>query len=279
MEKTIYLKIIFLKIVAISFNNLGNLGHLGNQMFQYAALKGIAAKHEYEYFIAPKENFGTKYNLLSSIYDVFNIEKCAKIQLTDYPSVSEKSFNFDKDLFENCPNNVDLFGYYQSEKYFKHIESEIKVDFTFKETLLLDANRFLHEFYYGTDVISLHVRRGDYLNHPNHHPVCDIEYYEKSLNYFPKNIPVIVFTDDLNWCDQQDLFDDERFIISENNDVGFDLCLMTLCNYHVIANSSLSWWGAWLSKSKKVVAPKKWFGDAYSGWKIEDRILKEWITL
>lgn len=265
--------------MTFSINHLGNNGHLGNQMFQYAALKGIAVKNGYDYFIAPKENFGTKYNLLSSIYDVFNMEKCAKIGLTDYPSLPEKSFNFDQDLLDNCPDNVDLDGYYQSEKYFKHVESELRTDFTFDDVLFSDANRFLTEFYSGTEVISLHVRRGDYLNHPQCHPVCDIPYFEKALSYFPEDLPVIIFTNDLEWCSQQNLFDSERFSISENNHVGFDLCLMTLCNYHIIANSSLSWWGSWLAKSKLTVAPKNWFGPAYAGWNIEDRLLSDWVSI
>ncbi|MFZ9376592.1 MAG: alpha-1,2-fucosyltransferase, partial [Candidatus Fonsibacter ubiquis] len=103
--------------MSISFNNFGNAGHLGNQMFQYAALKGIAAKHGYEYFIAPKESFGTRYRLLSSIYDAFDMEKCSKVGITDHPQISEETFNFDQNLFDNCPDNVDLNGYFQSEKY------------------------------------------------------------------------------------------------------------------------------------------------------------------
>ena len=76
----------------------------------------------------------------------------------------------------------------------------------------------------------------------------------------PENIPVIVFSDDCDWCNTQELFSDDRFMISENNSTDADLCLMSLCDYHIIANSSFSWWGAWLAKSKKVYAPKNWFG-------------------
>jgi hypothetical protein len=137
----------------------------------------------------------------------------------------------------------------------------------------------LSEFYSGTEVISLHVRRGDYLNYPHCHPVCDIPYYEHALTYLPEGLPVIVFTNDLEWCNEQDFFNGERFLISENNHVGFDLCLMSLCHYHIIANSSLSWWGSWLAKSKLTVAPKNWFGPAYAGWSIEDRLLPDWVAI
>ena len=104
-----------------------------------------------------------------------------------------------------------------------------------------------------------------------------MSYYEKALSILP-NLPVIVFSDDYEWCKKQELFDSDRFIIAEGNSTDCDLCLMTLCTHHIIANSSYSWWGAWLADSKQVIAPKKWFGgecvnkdtkDLYSnGWKV-----------
>jgi hypothetical protein len=267
----------------ISFNNIGNCGRLGNQMFQYASLKGIAKKHGYSFCIPPKDFFGTKdpkvLNANCDIYDVFDLQKNNIIDITNNVKLKESTINFDKDLFETCPDNVDIDGYFQSEKYFNHIEDEIRKDFVFDENLLIDANRFLAEFYPGQDVISLHIRRSDYSDFPDHHPICSIEYYKKALLLFPEECPVIIFTDDEKWCEDQSFFDGDRFIISQENTVDFDLCLMTCCDYHIIANSSFSWWGAWLSKSKKVVAPQKWFGPALSGWKIEDRILEKWIVI
>ena len=88
----------------------------------------------------------------------------------------------------------------------------------------------------------------------------DEDYYVKSLSSFSEDLPVIVFSDDATWCKEQKIFSPDRFIISENNSTDFDLCLMSLCQYHIIANSSYSWWGAWLAKSKKVIAPNNWFG-------------------
>ena len=109
------------------------------------------------------------------------------------------------------------------------------------------------------DFISLHIRRGDYLYNPNH-PVQPIEYYKKALEQMPKDLPVIVFSDDSQWCREHEFFEDNRFMISEDNEDHYDLCLMSMCGYHIIANSSFSWWGAWLAKSKKIIAPKDWFG-------------------
>ncbi|MFZ9376536.1 MAG: alpha-1,2-fucosyltransferase [Candidatus Fonsibacter ubiquis] len=267
----------------ISFNNLGNLGRLGNQMFQYASLKGIARKHGYSFCIPDKEYFGTKdpkvLDAGCDIYDVFNLQKENIIAITNNKKIKESTINFDKDLFETCPDNVDLDGYFQSEKYFEDIKDEIKKDFTFDKKLVNDVRHFLFNLHPQGEIISLHVRRSDYLNYPEHHPICNVEYYNNALKELPDNIPVIIFTDDEKWCEEQSLFDGDRFIISQENTVDFDLCLMTCCDYHIIANSSFSWWGAWLSKSKGVVAPINWFGPALSECKLEDRILETWVKI
>ena len=266
----------------ISINSLGNCGRLGNQMFQYASTKGISKKHGYEFTIPPKAQFGKidpkVLNEQCDIYDVFDLTHNI-FSITNYEKLVEKPLNFDEELFNTCEDNVDLEGYFQSEKYFKHVENDIRKDFTFREDLKESCLKFLDNFSLTSEVISLHIRRGDYVTFPSHHPICSIDYYIESLKLFSEDLPVIIFTDDTNWCNRQNIFNEERFFISENNDPGFDLCLMSLCNYHIIANSSFSWWGAWLANSKNVVAPKKWFGESYTGWKLEDRILKEWKIL
>ena len=117
--------------------------------------------------------------------------------------------------------------------------------------------------------ISLHIRRGDYTVNPNH-PTQTVEYYDKALSNFDSKIPVFVFSDDPSWCHEQKLFSDDRFLISDGNATEFDLCLMSLCTYHIIANSSFSWWGAWLAKSKKIIAPKNWFSAECSNKSIQD---------
>ena len=269
----------------ISFNNLGNLGRLGNQMFQYASLKGIAKRHGYEFSIPPLEVFGTyDLNVKNSdinIYDVFNISKNNKIALTSNQIIQENSFNFDENLFLNCPDNIDIVGYYQSEKYFKHIEDEIREDFSFKNDMKIECLSFLCDLMSQnkSDIISLHIRRGDYLTNPNHQ-LQEIEYYERALKYLPSNIPVLIFSDDSEWCKGQAIFSDDRFYISEENSTDIDLCLMSLCSYHIIANSSFSWWGAWLAKeSKKIIAPKNWFGGACINHSTEDLYCSGWIIL
>lgn len=264
----------------ISFNNLGNLGRLGNQMFQYAALKGIAKKHGYMFIIPPREFFGTKDKNVNpnvdSLYSVFDIERRNNIFGSANPVYQEKGFEFDEELFNNCPPNIDLFGYFQSEKYFKHIEEEIRSDFAFKEDVFNVCKKFVSSF--DTPVISLHIRRGDYVGN-DHHPLQPMEYYKKALEQFDSNLPVLVFSDDPYWCLDEDFFDDERFLISQDNDVAHDLCTMSLCDFHIIANSSLSWWGAWLANSKKTIAPSNWFSGHLSNSNTKDLYCENWLIL
>ena len=95
---------------------------------------------------------------------------------------------------------------------------------------------------------------------PTYHPVLPISYYEESLSKFPSDLPVIVFSDEPAWCHEQKFFEDDRFLISDSGDNITDMCLMSMCQYQIMANSTYSWWGAWLSNSKDVIAPRLWFG-------------------
>ena len=118
----------------LSFNNLGNLGRLSNQMFQYASLKGIATHCDYDFCIPPKEVFGQKdpnVNKDLNLYDVFDLHNRNDVRLTQNQIITERMHTFDEELFNNCNDNIDLLGYFQTEKYFKHIEDEIRSDFSF----------------------------------------------------------------------------------------------------------------------------------------------------
>jgi hypothetical protein len=266
----------------LSFNCLGNLGRLGNQMFQYASLKGIASHRNYDFVIPPREVFGNLdpvvRNSDTCIFDCFDLS-CQQKSLTQYPRLSETTFGFDENIFYNCPDNVDLVGYFQCEKYFENIEDEILKDFSFKENILNVSDEIFCELFGDQQVISIHIRRGDYTTNPNH-PLQSLDYYEKSLTYFDQDLPVIIFSDDPNWCYNQKLFESDRFFISEGGDTKVDLCLMTLCSYHIIANSSYSWWGSYLAKSKKTIAPSNWFGDELKKNKDTKQLYrKDWIVI
>jgi acyl-CoA synthetase (AMP-forming)/AMP-acid ligase II len=128
------------------------------------------------------------------------------------------------------------------------------------------------------EVIAIHLRRGDYLQY-SHHPVQTLEYYSKGLSHMSEDIPVMIFSDDIEWCKEQDLFQGDRFIFAEGNNTGVDLCLQSLCTYHIIANSSFSWWGSWLAKSKKTVAPSTWFAGPNASKDLSDLYLPKWIII
>jgi hypothetical protein len=265
----------------ISFNNLGNMGRLGNQMFQYASLKGISANRNFDFCIPPVNFFGSRdHNVRTSEVNIYNCFENfnPKQLLTNYNAVEEKHFHFDKNLFDTCEDNTDLVGYFQSEKYFKNIKSEIKRDFSFSKELISECKIFLESLQKSEEWISLHIRRTDYIDLQDNHPLVSINYYQNCLEQLDPTIPVIIFSDDSDWCIHQEIFNSDRFFVSCNNAM-YDLCLMTLCNYHIIANSSFSWWGAWLSNSKKVLAPKKWFGINYNDYILDDLYCSDWVIV
>tara|TARA_Y100001938_G_scaffold12320_1_gene15431 strand:- start:997 stop:1821 length:825 start_codon:yes stop_codon:yes gene_type:complete len=247
----------------IGFNALGRMGRLCNQMFQYAALKGIARNIGADICIPYYENAvddGMGNMLRTELFDSFDLDVNKGLLNNGHaPVVQERFFHFDEELFRLCPDHVSLQGYFQSEKYFKHIENEIKNDFTFNIGISQPCEEMIETV---DNPIALHIRRGDYVKNSVNHPVCSIEYYKAALDHFDSDRNVIVFSDDPSWCHEQDTFADDRFIISENSDNRVDLCLMSLCSDFIIANSTYSWWGAWLSsnKNKKVIAPVQWFG-------------------
>jgi hypothetical protein len=259
----------------IGFNHLGHLGRLGNQMFQYAALKGIAANNNYNICIPPSS--GNNEWREHQLFNCFTLETINQLNIqyvdSDRPIIQEKSFCFDEDLFNKCPDWVSLHGFFQTEKYFKHIKEEIKKDFSFKPDILNSSQEAIFDL---INPISLHIRRTDYLTNPNH-KALSLDYYKKALEQFDKNQIVIIFSDDPKWAFEQELFSSDRFIVSENNSNYTDLCLMTLCKGHIIANSSFSWWGAWLADSKRVIAPSGWFEDTNnSHLDTRDLIPSEW---
>ena len=262
-------------------DDIGNLGRLGNQMFQYTSLRGLAAKHGYEYCLPPREVVATRDpNCINSditMFECFTISDAPK-HVTNFPKVMESTFGLCPELWEKCPDNISLYGYFQTEKYFKHIEKQIRKEFTFRDEIGEPTKDAFKSNFGDSDVLSIHLRRGDYLKYP-HHPVQELEYYEKALKEFPEDMPVMVFSDGIEWCKEQKIFQGDRFIFAEGNNTGVDLCLQSLCTHHIIANSSFSWWGAWLAKSKKTVAPGVWFAGPNASRDLSDLYLPGWTII
>jgi len=228
----------------LSYNNIGRYGRLGNQMFQYAAVLGIAEKTGH----TPIANIEAS--------DLFCFELGGATQGVELESViyNEPNFSFDERVFDfPSDRNIDLIGYYQTEKYFSHIENDVRDNFTFKEEVRHKAGDVLPE---GV-LVSIHVRRTDYIQLADTHKNQGEDYYREAMENFKDYRPV-VFSDDIGWCKENMkwLGDDAVFM---DNDQHTDLCVMSWCNGHIIANSSFSWWGSYLGCST-TVAPKNWFG-------------------
>jgi hypothetical protein len=260
----------------IGFNKLGNHGHLGNQMFQYASLKGIASKHGYEWCIPPEESFGTTYDLRSSIYECFKLKSLKNMCFIGEKTLEESYFHFDENLFNNFPDNTNLMGYLQSEKYFKYIKDDILKDFEFLDDIQEKSNKFLSQ-YEDQIKVSVHIRRTDYVTHSHIHVPPSLDYYSNAMNSF-EDVIFFVFSDDINWCKQQDIFDNKNVVFPEIDDKYIDFSIMSMCDHNIIANSSYSWWASYLNDNvnKKVIAPSRWFGFACN---LNDLYIDNWTVL
>ncbi len=244
-------------------------GGLGNQLFQWAVGKSLSIKYNTEfyfntsYFQIPKGSIVSKWDM--------DISKIVDIKVNNDNSLKVINDDF---YYKDIEDNSFLDGYWQSEKYFK--------DSNISELFINDHDKIQLLSRYPvleTNTVSIHVRRGDYLNLQDYHPVQTIDYYEKAYSLInDENINVIVLSNDIQWCKDNFKFKNMTFIENESNIT--DLRIMSLCKHNIIANSSFSWWGAWLNnnKDKKVIAPINWFGpqaNLYTG----DIIPEKWIKI
>jgi len=236
---------------------LGYYGRLGNQLFQYATLYALGKELNYNISV-PYQNQNTNDKLHFAIPDGFNITAAPSKDKFFSSIYTEPSFDYDVNIW-NIPDGCDIRGYFQTEKYFKKYKKELlSSELIFKPSITSQVKKLLH----GNDseLISIHVRLGDYVALKNSHPPCTKEYYREALNQLPKDANIILFSDD--YSNALGLMKDFgiNVMLTGTNDKFVDMCMMSQCHYHIIANSSFSWWGAWMSNSKKTIAPKRWFG-------------------
>ncbi|MBI5325182.1 MAG: alpha-1,2-fucosyltransferase [Ignavibacteriae bacterium] len=181
----------------------------------------------------------------------------------------EPHFHFDERFF-NLPASIYINGYWQSEKYFNKIISVLRKEFTYREPIE-KINKEIADKIQSCNSISIHIRRGDYISNKLTyltHGVCGIEYYVNAINIISKKVEkpnFFVFSDEPEWAVENLKTNYPINIINHNsqqNDFE-DMRLLSLCKHHIIANSTFSWWGAWLSgnENKIVIAPKKWFNE------------------
>ena len=253
-----------------TYRSLGLNGRFGNQMFQYATLFSLASSKGAPFFIPDSVNRSDfklegEYELLEAFSNLSaGIRPVSDPVFTLDKQYVEQSFCYDPNLSLIC-GDVDLHGYFQSEMYFKNHRDQIKKEFSFSEAVVSRCSQFMSELrtrFPGSNICSLHVRRGDYQGKSEYHTMLssDTNYYQTCiqgiLHKFP-NTTFVIFSDDVEWCKAS--FPSQA-IFPEMRSQYEDMCLMTMCDTHIIANSSFSWWGAWLSDSNLVIAPRAWFG-------------------
>ena len=262
-------------------------GGLGNQLFQYSAARSLA-----DYLGVPLgldvREFDTNspyqmslnyFNIRANLNppDLIKHKKKNKFGyifekiIGNHKKIYKEPFlMFDKNLFSKVDGSY-LKGYFQTEKYFINNKKNIVKDLSLINKPDISNGSILKEIQ-QTNSISLHIRRGDYISNPTYsstHGVCDLSYYYKAVDYFIKrlgqDIKVFAFSDDPDWvCENLKLPVNIKFI--NNNSFNYsheDLRLMFNCKHNIIANSSFSWWGAWLNQNsnKIVISPKKWYAD------------------
>ena len=252
--------------MTLSYNGLGQNGRLGNQMFQYAAIKGIARQRGLDFCIPSSagQNEWTDH-MLTRYFTLNQNVKYGTVE--DQIQIKHNGFHFDSGLFYACPDGVDLSGSFQSEKYFSHISDEIVEDFTFKT---VNVPKPFNEY------VAVHVRHGDYVGNQGNFPVLSASYYESAIALFNGSYPIVVLSDDIPWCRQNIKAD----LYYEGSQIE-DLYLMTQATHNVIANSSFSWWGAWLNRNlhKTVISPKLWFGPDMADFNLDDLRPLDWVQM
>lgn len=263
----------------ITFSTLGRHGQLGNQLFQYALLIGVAAKRGFRIRI-PKNYVGKK---------KFGLVELSKFQITadelvrgDRQKIKhryrEDGFDFNPAVFEQ-PDGTDYNGYFQTSKYFEHAADEVRREFTFIESIDRYAKTYIDQERNQPCIVAVHVRRGDYLKEPNLFQILSKEYYEQVMNHpsLPDHKQFLVFSDDMNWCRQNLL--DERITYVQSSSHWYDLAIMTYCDAHIISASTFSWWGAYLSHNRNntVIAPTPWFpAGPRDDWNTKDVLPEHW---
>ena len=280
-------------------------GGLGNQLFQYAAARRLALLHRAELVVDPywfdncRPNETPRPMELQKFAVDMRIATLAEQQQWHFyrsrfghlvqPFLPLKLFRENgygvNPSVMGAPVNSYLYGFWQSEDYFRDIRPQLLTELV-PSISPSDADLEVLELISQSNAVSVHVRRGDYVSLQSastYHGTCSLDYYQKALEHVVGRIadPVFfVFSDDPDWTSENLRFSHTTHYVRHNNtDSAFqDLRLMSKCKYHIIANSSFSWWGAWLSDQSDnlVVAPEKWFA---GGRPTPDLLPADWIRI
>ena len=276
-------------------------GGLGNQMFQFATGYSVAKKNNVRLTLDLKyinkrqlfngfelENVFNIYSKISFLnkqlnYKSFNFSVILNIFEKSFYNFNEPHYHYSKKILD-LPKHSFLDGYWQSELYFKDYANEIREIYSFSPNLNKENNLIINDIN-NNNSISIHVRRGDFLlKQNNNHNTNLKEYYLKAIkdsSKFFKNPKFFIFTDDPSWVSENFILNHSYNVVDINHGSKsfLDMYLMSLCQINIIANSSFSWWGAWLNnnKDKIIYAPKNWFNDKLI--RTDDLFPKSWIVL
>lgn len=278
-----------MKLVAVT-------GGLGNQMFGYAFMVRLSKEHHARMFHPfndkarryghsgfqldkvfklrcedGKKHFGTK--LFGAYWHVTRLfpkrMRPALLRLVGMHEVKvAENFVFYPEVLQSAHHNELFMGTWQSPHYFEGADAELREALSFKEELLNESTRKLHDVIVGCNAVSLHVRHDDYLSTAyaqGFGGICTKAYYQNAIAFIKQHVDhpkLFVFSDDINWCRENLDIGDATFVdCNHGNDSWQDMYLMSCCKHNIIANSTFSWWGAWLNPNpdKIVVAPQKWW--------------------
>ena len=283
------------------------IGGLGNQMFQYAAGKSLALKlgvplkldlsdlqkkaegaYTQRYFELDRFDIQAEIATADEIraYVKNKNSKILRVLQRQLPFVFKHVYFAEIGSkfmpgFNNLGPHTYLDGFWQSELYFENYRKEIQKAFTVVEKMPEDVKE-LQSHINSVNSVAMHVRRGDYVNLPSaaaFHGTCSKAYYEKALRKIIEskiNPEVFIFSDDLAWCKENLKFDTPTHYVNQSGHAIWDIYLMRLCNHQVIANSSFSWWAAWLNQhtNKRVFVPEYWFNNIQTN--AIDILAKNW---
>ena len=280
------------------------IGGLGNQMFQYAYAKALQQKgYDVKIDISAFETYKLhggygldKYTIDLDVASQNEIEKFNivgliskiknKLHIKNSKILRESNLLFDE-KYLSIDDDKYIDGYFQTEKYFSNIRDVILKQFTLKKEISNYSKDIKNQISNEKVSVSLHIRRGDYLSsvNSNIHGVCDLEYYKKAISILNEKLGKIqyfIFSDDIAWVKENLKMDNAIYIDSKEKRIPHeDIYLMSLCDHNIIANSSFSWWGAWLNLNQKkiVIAPQQWFTDTKMQTQATDIISEQWIKL
>lgn len=267
------------------------IGGLGNQMFQYAYAKALEyAGNEVQIDILGFKKYKisdyqlNKYDIDLPVSSLL-VRIFSKIGIIK--SLKENSLEFNDD-FLHIKGNPYIKGYFQSEKYFSNIRGVLLEQFVIKTKLSNSSEEIKQDILKNKEnTCSLHIRRGDYVSNKKTneiHGTCDIEYYKKAMSIINKEnnkIKYFVFSDDIDWAKENIEIENVVYIDNKEDKIPHeDIYLMSLCANNITANSSFSWWGAWLNQNndKVVVCPKIWFADNDKN-KESEIACEDWIQI